>query len=593
MKKVLKYFGFIVLLFFLTSCEFGQSSNPTKKEVSYYIDNELVKEYVGSYSDEVEEPEIPFIEKIDKYSWKETKEVKAGTAYIRYDLEYQVKTFIVTFYDQNKKFLKADLVEYGASATPPVMEDRLSVTWSTDFSCVTDYLEVFASIEYKYYYIEYYDAGRKLEIEDNIFYPDEIKELPTYEKEGYTFLGWYNSPLSFDRVEYIDGQNTNCDQKLYAKYIRSDYSNIVLPNANYHFTSIYSQDYDNGTKIYQPVMPITQSVSAFNWTTSDTSVALVSEWSSLRGVNSGYCIITAQNKTDGTIINGILKVTSSGFSIVSQEEVLETELVKVTFKGLNDKVIDEYYVRKGFNIVYPKAPEENGYYFDKWSSYPISISEDTIIEAVYLEGDNQYTSKSYSLIGDSISTYYSYIPTGYAYFYPYPTADLFSFNQTWWMRLINGLGGSLFFNNSYSGSCVAAGVSSDSSNAERLSKLVHNGKYADYTIIYMGSNDCASQFTLEKFKPKYQEMINEILRISPNTTILLCTLPMSNLYSNDLRKAYNIVIHDLANENNLDIIELGEINLAGYLVDGAHPKDSGMILIAEAILDQFKNKTDE
>lgn len=593
MKKVLKYFGFIVLLFFLTSCEFGQSSNPTKKEVSYYIDNELVKEYVGSYSDEVEEPEIPFIEKIDKYSWKETKEVKAGTAYIRYDLEYQVKTFIVTFYDQNKKFLKADLVEYGASATPPVMEDRLSVTWSTDFSCVTDYLEVFASIEYKYYYIEYYDAGRKLEIEDNIFYPDEIKELPTYEKEGYTFLGWYNSSLSFDRVEYIDGQNTNCDQKLYAKYIRSDYSNIVLPNANYHFTSIYSQDYDNGTKIYQPVMPITQSVSAFNWTTSDTSVALVSEWSSLRGVNSGYCIITAQNKTDGTIINGILKVTSSGFSIVSQEEVLETELVKVTFKGLNDKVIDEYYVRKGFNIVYPKAPEEVGYYFDKWSSYPISISEDTIIEAEYLEGDNQYTSKSYSLIGDSISTYYSYIPTGYAYFYPYPTADLFSFNQTWWMRLINGLGGSLFFNNSYSGSCVAAGVSSDSSNVERLSKLVHNGKYADYTIIYMGSNDCASQFTLEKFKPKYQEMINEILRISPNTTILLCTLPMSNLYSNDLRKAYNIVIHDLANENNLDIIELGEVNLAGYLVDGAHPKDSGMILIAEAILDQFKNKTDE
>ena len=57
-------------------------------------------------------------------------------------------------------------------------------------------------------------------------------------------------------------------------------------------------------------MPVGDSVTSYNWTTSDSNVALVTDYSSLCGVNTGYCILTATNKVNPSqTINCILKVT--------------------------------------------------------------------------------------------------------------------------------------------------------------------------------------------------------------------------------------------------------------------------------------------
>ena len=83
----------------------------------------------------------------------------------------------------------------------------------------------------------------------------------------------------------------------------------------------------------------------------------------------------------------------------------------------------------------------------------IRVKVDTDITAKYKKGESKYLGKKFSIIGDSISTYQDYIPKGYPCFYPYPTADVYDVNMTWWMMTINRLGGGLFINNSYSGSC--------------------------------------------------------------------------------------------------------------------------------------------
>jgi len=587
MKKVLKYFTIFLFVLLVQSCDFGNSV--TKKKVTYYIDDELVSEYEGNVDEEFVEPTIPFIERLDKYEWKKSESVNGDTKIIRFDLDYTLKTFIVTFYDQNNVMLKYERVNYGESATAPVLDERLEVTWDQDFTNVTDFLEVHASVAYKYYYIEFYDTGKLIDTGITSYVPGEELELPVYNKEGYSFLGWYYSPYSYDEVTKIESTQTG-DIKLYARFVRYDFSNLTLPDASYHFTKIVEQTLENGTSTYYPENPLGQSSQNFKWTTSDSSILLVSEWSSLRAVNSGYCVLTATSKSDPSLkINALIKVTSTGFSIASIEEVKQTETVKVTFKGYNDEIIKEYNVRKGFNIIYPMAPYITNKHFVGWSSYPISVNEDVVISALYEDGENEYTSKSYALIGDSISTYYAYQPftQDLSYFYPYPTADLYSFNQTWWMRTINGLGGSLFFNNSYSGTCVASGSTNDSSNPKRLALLVQEGHYADITMIFMGSNDCASKISVVHFEEQYRAMIDEVLRICPNTKVVLYTLPISKLYNIDLRDAYNECIKKIAGDYGFDIIDISSVDLQGYTVDSAHPNNSGMELISDAILKQI------
>ena len=598
-NNLFKIFIIIFLFVFLASCSCKKDNNkpvepsvdPNKfesVEVIYYTDNEKVFSETLGVNDTIDLKKAPLPEGVDTYKWElKNTTIKDNKKILEYHLNYTLEIFIVTFYDMDKNVLDIQEVEYGKAAVEPELDERLNVVWNTDFSCIKEFLDVYGTVTYKYCYINYYYVNSLLEVEDNTYIPGKEKTLPQYEKEGYTFLGWYLSPLSYTKIDKID-ESEYGDINLYAKFSRYDYSDFVLPDATYRFTSI---THNEESHIWQPVMPVASSVSAFDWRTSDSTVALASEFSSLRGVNSGYCILQAVNKSNlSESINGILKVTADGFSIVSINELKNCELCKITFLGKNDEIIWEYSVRKGFNIYYPQAPIYEGFKFIGWDKDIVSIKEDTIIHAEYEEGESNYTSKSYSIIGDSISTYFSYIPTGYAYFYPYPTAEMNSFNLTWWMKTIRALGGSLFLNNSYSGSCVGAGVSSDSSNENRLSKLIIQKHTPDYIIIYMGSNDCASRFTVEHFKEAYKKMMQYIDTNCPDSTMLLMTLPKSNLYSNDLRQVYNTAIRELAIEFNVPVIEAANLDLAGYCVDAAHPTIEGMERIKEELMKFFNQE---
>ena len=261
------------------------------------------------------------------------------------------------------------------------------------------------------------------------------------------------------------------------------------------------------------------------------------------------------------------------------------EICKVTFIGKDGETIKTAKCLKGGAVTYPEAPLYDGFKFTGWDKQNYNITEDTTITANYELGINNYAGKSFTIIGDSISTYQGYIPAGFAAFYPYPTSDVIDVNRTWWMQVINKVGGSLFLNNSYSGTCVADSSTNATENLSRLKYGILSGQAADVIIIYMGSNDCASKYvTLDAFTKGYKKMLDNLQTIAPNSEIILCTLATSPFYTNENRISYNEVIENYGNQYNLQVIDLTTVNLSNHLVDSAHPNTSGMNLIAEKIV---------
>ncbi|MBP5284773.1 MAG: hypothetical protein ILO34_01530, partial [Kiritimatiellae bacterium] len=95
-----------------------------------------------------------------------------------------------------------------------------------------------------------------------------------------------------------------------------------------------------------------------------------------------------------------------------------------------------------------------------------------------------------TVIGDSYSTYSGTMPDGYVTCYDGSYNGVTSAAQTYWMRIINALGGTLEVNNSWSGSwvCNANNTLTTPSfiSPERLAVLGD----PDLFIICGGSNDC-------------------------------------------------------------------------------------------------------
>ena len=416
--------------------------------------------------------------------------------------------------------------------------------------------------------------------------------LPTYEKEGYEFIGWFLSDLSY--TPYTKVENMKGNLYFYARFNELELHEVInLPSAKYHFTGVRKVETSvSGVYTTQPIFPtgVASSVSNYDWTSSNESVATVSQWSSMTAKSAGYTVITATSKTDSTCtINALFKVNVDGISLSSEEEANKLNVYTVRFVGKNDELIKECKIKEYGTLSYPTPPTYDGYVFVGWDKDNYNITENTTIKAQYQSNaaiKNEYVGKSFSIIGDSISTYQDIIPAGFACFYPYPTADVSNYNRTWWMMTINRLGGTLFLNNSYSGSCVAHDSTSSTYQKSRLNYCNVQGQFADVCLIFMGANDAASSSISEaKFKERYKVMLDNLVEMAPNMDLILMTLPISKLYSSERRIAFNKIIADYASEYNFKLVDISSVDITNDLVDSAHPKTSGMKILADAIVE--------
>ena len=206
--------------------------------------------------------------------------------------------------------------------------------------------------------------------------------------------------------------------------------------------------------------------------------------------------------------------------------------------------------------------------------------------------------KYISVIGDSISTYEGYIPEGYNLYYGselQAVNEMKSVNDTWWMKVINALGGTLCVNNSFSGSRASGDEFPAACCDERINALGRGGSDPDAVLIYIGYNDfggCVdifpdgdSQSTLY-FSNAYETMIKKIKARYPKTEIICGTLMPNFVRShendafptNDVGtdiEEYNRVIRYICAEYALTLADLGERGVRCETLDGLHPTANG------------------
>lgn len=508
--------------------------------------------------------------------------------------------FEVIFYGLNNVELSVQQVEYASSAispNPPVIDNYEFVSWDKDFSCIKERTYVYANYNKLYGTISYVFNGNTLNLSPASYEVGKTLKLPTLTEDGYEFLGWTLSSLSLTFYDEIDS-SMDGDYIFYAKVKETSIHNqIVLPEASDHFTQVNFIPYSTGSYLNLYSMPIPSTAipgaTNYNWTTSDSSVALISEFGSLRAVGTGFCIVTATAKENKNyIINAVIKVDGEGVYLSSEEEANTINLVTATFVDKDDNVIYTEKTLKGGNVTCPIPPTVEGYRFIGWDHANYNIKEDTTFKPIYEVGIAKYQGKSFAIIGDSISTYSLYIPEGYSYFYPYATADFYDFNCCWWMQVINKLGGTLFVNNSYSGSCVSnKGSKASTMYMERCESTVLQGEAPDVILIFMCSNDASTTTgTSATFLNGYRQMLNNLKELAPDSEVILITPPLTNLTDSDDVITFKAGISQMGEEYNYQVIDMSSLNFVydesigiRYLLDSAHFNLLGQTKFAEKI----------
>ena len=235
---------------------------------------------------------------------------------------------------------------------------------------------------------------------------------------------------------------------------------------------------------------------------------------------------------------------------------------------------------------------------------------------IYLNGtaigkpQNNLTNKKISILGDSISTYSGYLPSGYATYYP--KGNVNDVSKTWWKILIDNNNMVLGQNASYSGSTVQSDTSHSHLNNDNITALGANG-VPDIIIIQGGTNDgnfedltangtitetlpttpltSQNSYDTTTFSGAYQALIEKVMLAYPNAKICCLGVMWSNntsyITASEVISA-NAIIEKLCKMYGcafLDIRQCGinPVNISNYMIDTLHPNAAGMELIANYI----------
>ena len=254
--------------------------------------------------------------------------------------------------------------------------------------------------------------------------------------------------------------------------------------------------------------------------------------------------------------------------------------------------------------------------------------------------------KYVSILGDSISTFNGYSNDaganttigGNAPRYDAGTADtkpgsyclLESVDQTWWMRFANNSGMKLLVNNSWAGSQVFGGKTSDgrvipAAYLERCVNLHDNTLEnnpgnepvnPDVIFVYLGINDYnfnrgsvgtgtvdyaalvnsdGTYAEPKTFGEAYGIMLHKMKKAYPEAQIFAMTLLPENLYSVDKNawEQHNAYIRAAAEYYDIPVVDLAENcaitweNYSDYMIDKIHPTTEGMKLISDCIEEEL------
>ena len=204
--------------------------------------------------------------------------------------------------------------------------------------------------------------------------------------------------------------------------------------------------------------------------------------------------------------------------------------------------------------------------------------------------------KRMSILGDSVSTYKgasndasANFSTSYnPYFYRLP----FPLEKTYWSLILDKFGMSLCVNNSWSGGNLS-GIDDESSGVNRASQLSRDdGEKPDFIIVFMGLNDLGRGIDIDIFSRDYESALLTIKKNQPNAAVCCVNMPDRDPIFKERAEKINASIEKA-------VAKMGEgyfiadlyssrLNNDFYYdntVDGLHPDEDGMRIIAEVISD--------
>ena len=167
---------------------------------------------------------------------------------------------------------------------------------------------------------------------------------------------------------------------------------------------------------------------------------------------------------------------------------------------------------------------------------------------------NPFKGKWISILGDSISTYEGYIPSGNNTYYP--SGDVDDVSKTWWHKLLTKLGAKLCVNESYGGSRIYDSTETSGAlqrytnlyrkkgqeyrNLDGTKEVATEDIYPDYIIIMMGINDFINNVELGEFSP-YTVASTTTNVIDCYETIIFSIIVSSSEYA---KHGANLIIMD-------------------------------------------------
>lgn len=203
-----------------------------------------------------------------------------------------------------------------------------------------------------------------------------------------------------------------------------------------------------------------------------------------------------------------------------------------------------------------------------------------------------YTGKRFSVMGDSISTFIGVTRDDPNTFYGRAMCEKGGFTgvqDTWWMRVIDALGGSVERVNAYSGSCVTDGygLGRGACTEERTGALGS----PDAILIFMGANDIGFGVPEEAFRASYALMLARLRERYPAAELWCGTLVNGRKVLDDEPffmgedptaplEPFSTVIRGCAERVGAHVVDLAAADILYDAIDGCHPTARGMEQLA-------------
>ncbi len=199
-----------------------------------------------------------------------------------------------------------------------------------------------------------------------------------------------------------------------------------------------------------------------------------------------------------------------------------------------------------------------------------------------------FKNKKFSVLGDSISTLRGFTePAGCFYGGKLcAQAGIRDEHDTWWMGVIDALGGVLEKNSAFMGSCVSRGYGLGRSGCERTDEL----GAPEVILVHMGVNDAFFEVPEATFAREYPRLLANLKELYPEAAVF-CSTPMPGrkvledvpLFSDksDLPLTrWAEIIRQSAAAAGAGLVDLWASGEVYEAVDGSHPTAEGMARIA-------------